>query len=491
MRTESFFITCAVDAHKGRCVITLDIPGAFMQTDMDELVHVKFEGEIAELLVKVDPKCYRKYMVKERGKKVIYCELRKALYGTLQAALLFWKDLSGFLTKELGFKLNAYDNCVANKNINGSQATIIWHVDDLKISHKDQRVLEDIVNKLDQGYGKEAPLTVTRGRRHDYLGIDIEFTDDRKVVFRMDDFTDGILDEARDDMPRSAVTPAANYLFQVSEDAKVLSNDDSDYFHHMVAKLLYLCKRVRPDIHTAVAFLTTRVLKPTVEDYKELGRCIGYLREYPHLPLTLKVNDEGVLEWWVDASFAVHPDMKSHTGAVFTMGKGAAYTMSTKQKINTESFTEAELVGVDDALPNVLWIRRFLNAQGFTVNDNVVYQDNQSAILLERNGQKSSGKRTRHIDIRYYFITDRIAHKEVRVEYFVVSTKFSSNGRRMVEPQHDVGPPLLGSSSSLRALMITLVTTVCACILRCFQCQKRTALLLCSERIRQCVLNIV
>ena len=109
--------------------------------------------------------------------------------------------------------------------------------------------------------------------------------------------------------------------------------------------------------------------------------------------------------------------MKSHTGAVFTMGKGAAYTMSTKQKINTESSTEAELVGVDDALPNVLWIRRFLTAQGFTVNDNVVYQDNQSAILLERNGQKSSGKRTRHIDIRYYFITDRIANKEVRVEY--------------------------------------------------------------------------
>ena len=203
----------------------------------------------------------------------------------------------------------------------------------------------------------------------------------------------------------------------MSENATPLSDDDSDYFHHMVAKLLYLCKRVRPDIHTAVAVLTTRVAKPTIEDYKKLGHCIGYLREYPHLPLTLEVSANGVLEWWVDASFAVHPDMKSHTGAVFTMGKGAAYTMSTKQKINTESSTEAELVGVDDALPNVLWIRRFLTAQGFTVNDNIVYQDNQSAILLERNGQRSSGKRTRHIDIRYYFITDRILNKEVRVEY--------------------------------------------------------------------------
>ena len=91
--------------------------------------------------------------------------------------------------------------------------------------------------------------------------------------------------------------------------------------------------------------------------------------------------------------------------------------MSNKQKINTRSSTEAELVGVNDALGMVLWVRHFMEAQGYTVGDNVVFQDNQSAILLEKNGRRSSSKKTRHIEIRYYFITDNIDRGTVRVAY--------------------------------------------------------------------------
>ena len=121
--------------------------------------------------------------------------------------------------------------------------------------------------------------------------------------------------------------------------------------------------------------------------------------------------------WWVDASYAVHPDMKSHTGGILSLGKGAIYGTSTRQKINAKSSTEAELIGVADVLPQALWTRYFLEAQGYKHDDSVIYQDNKSAILLEKNGWASSSKRTRHIDIRYYFITDRIAQGETRVEY--------------------------------------------------------------------------
>ena len=99
------------------------------------------------------------------------------------------------------------------------------------------------------------------------------------------------------------------------------------------------------------------------------------------------------------------------------MGKGAIFSFSKKQKLNTKSSTEAELVGVDDVLPQVLWTRKFLMAQGCEVGDNIVYQDNQSAILLETNGTGSSSRRTRHIDVRFYFVKDRIAAKEMTVEY--------------------------------------------------------------------------
>ena len=88
-----------------------------MYSDIDGLVHLKLEGEIAELLVKVDP-TYAEFVSKEKGKTVIYTELSKALYGTLQAALLFWQNLSDFLIKECGFVVNPYDWCMVNKDIN-------------------------------------------------------------------------------------------------------------------------------------------------------------------------------------------------------------------------------------------------------------------------------------------------------------------------------------------------------------------------------------
>jgi hypothetical protein len=100
-----------------------------------------------------------------------------------------------------------------------------------------------------------------------------------------------------------------------------------------------------------------------------------------------------------------------------SLGKGGIYGTSARQKIVTKSSTKAELVGVSDVLPQVVWTRNFLLAQGYDVRDSLVHQDNKSAILLEQNGRGSSSKRTRHIDIWYFFVTDRIAGKEVSVTY--------------------------------------------------------------------------
>ena len=110
--------------------------------------------------------------------------------------------------------------------------------------------------------------------------------------------------------------------------------------------------------------------------------------------MTLSADDLSVITWHVDASFAVHPDFKSHTGAVMTYGQGAIQAISRKQKLNTRSSTESELVGVDDALTPIMWTRLFMEAQGYKIRDYIVKQGNKSSILLETNGKKSSSKRT-------------------------------------------------------------------------------------------------
>ena len=156
-----------------------------MHADMEDDVHMLLEGTIAELIVKLEPTLYRKYIWENKqGKPMLYVKLRKALYGMLQAALLFWQLLSDTLIG-WGFKLNEYDKCVANKTINGKQCTIIWHVDDLKISHVEQKVVNDVIKKLEDKFGQESPLVTSQGKTIDYLGMCIDYTIKGKVKISM------------------------------------------------------------------------------------------------------------------------------------------------------------------------------------------------------------------------------------------------------------------------------------------------------------------
>ena len=120
---------------------------------------------------------------------------------------------------------------------------------------------------------------------------------------------------------------------------------------------------------------------------------------------------------YVDCAFAVHPDFKSHTGGNMTYGQGTVISMSRKQKLNTRSSTESELVGPDDLSTMILWTRLFMKAQGYEITHNILYQDNKSTILLEQNGKRSSSKCTRALNIRYFFITDQIKKGNLIVEY--------------------------------------------------------------------------
>jgi hypothetical protein len=209
-------------------------------------------------------------------KKVLYLLLEKALYGTLIAAKLFWKHLSSVLISK-GFKINPYDTCVANKMINGKQCAILWHVDDLKISHVDPTVVTNVIAMLSAEFGKEAPLTISRGAVHEYLGMTLDFTEKGVAKIDMSKYVENILTEMPEDMAGVCPTPAANHLFEVNTEAEKLDETKKEFFHHVVAQLLFLCKRARPDIQTAVAFLCTRVQYPDVDDYKKLVRVIKYL----------------------------------------------------------------------------------------------------------------------------------------------------------------------------------------------------------------------
>ena len=119
--------------------------------------------------------------------------------------------------------------------LNGKQCTILWHVDDLKISHVDAAVNTKVIELINKEFGKEAPLTINRGKIHDYLGMTLNFTEEGKVKIKMLDYVANMLAEAPDEMDGKAPTPAANHLFDVDEDSPLLEEDRAQEFLTSVA----------------------------------------------------------------------------------------------------------------------------------------------------------------------------------------------------------------------------------------------------------------
>jgi len=151
---DSVMITSAIEVHERRKVITLDIPGAFLNADLDEEVIMLLRGELTELMVAINPALYAPYVIMtEKGEKLLYVKMLKAMYGLMRAALLFYLKLRKDL-EEYGFTMNAYDPCVANKMVNGKQMTVTWHVDDLKASHVDEFEWTKLVMFLWRKYGE-------------------------------------------------------------------------------------------------------------------------------------------------------------------------------------------------------------------------------------------------------------------------------------------------------------------------------------------------
>ena len=302
---------------------------------------------------------------------------------------------------------------MANKIVDGSQCTIVFYVDDNKISHKDPQVVTDVLNAISQHFGD---LSISRGNKHDFLGMNIEIKD-RQVHINMQEQVQVAIEWGHSQGGCKPPNPATSQLFSTDLESEVLSDDDSDLFHSIVQKLLYICKRARPDIEPVVSYLCTRVSSSSKEDDTKLTRVLGFLEKTINDERIIGATDLNTLYTWVDASYGVHPDMKSHTGGNMSYGLGTLHTKSSKQKLNTKSSTEAELVGVSEYLPYNIWMTNFLEKQGYKPTSNVIYQDNQSAMRMEINGRNSCTGNSRHIDIRYFFVKDRVETGEVQIEY--------------------------------------------------------------------------
>jgi hypothetical protein len=180
--------------------MTCDIPNAFIQAlmpevkDGDERVMIKITGVLVDILVELNPELYGPCVVYERNRKVLfYVQVMRAIYGMLEAAILWYKKFQGEL-EEKGLKFNPYDPCVANRTEKGSQHTLLFHVDDLKSSHKDSKVNDQFDKWLQEDYGEHGEVAIHWGKKHDYLGMELDFSEKGKVKIRMTEYVASMLE---------------------------------------------------------------------------------------------------------------------------------------------------------------------------------------------------------------------------------------------------------------------------------------------------------
>jgi len=211
---------------------------AYLNAEMLNFVLLCLTGETIDIMCQVNPR-YSAYIVIERGCKVLYLHLLKALYGCVQSALLWYELFSNTLQK-MSFTLNPYDPCIANKLINGKHCTVAWYANDNKISHIDASIVMQIVEAIEKHFGK---MMVVCGNKHGFLGMDIDFLGNGTVKIGMKSYIEDAIVAFGEDVSKEVMTPAQRDIFDVDSSSVRLLQDKSDLFHTVVAKLLYISKR--------------------------------------------------------------------------------------------------------------------------------------------------------------------------------------------------------------------------------------------------------
>ena len=176
---ETVMMVLAIAAIEKRKVATADITGAYLECDIadDDEVIMTIEPILAQLLSQIDPTVEQK----RDDKGVIYVKLKKALYGCVQSAKLWYDKLCTILEAD-GYKKNHYDGCLFNKIVNGKQCTVAFHVDDLLITCQDMNAIEQLERTLQNSFSS---ITVNKSNKHSYLAMNINICDDGGIDIDM------------------------------------------------------------------------------------------------------------------------------------------------------------------------------------------------------------------------------------------------------------------------------------------------------------------
>ena len=336
-------------------------------------------------------------------------QLEKQLYGLPEAGQEWYQLLCNKL-KQLGFI-----SCIHEPTLFKRYDDIITiHVDDLLITTQDDKIITEIIDYFQRQNINLTMKKLQPGKPLEHLGIVIAYYTGEITISQANYIQKEILDQYPTRTTRST-TPAG--ILSCENESDGIPIDKIKYLQKLM-KLYYVAAHTRPDILTAVSYASV-TNNPTTADDNKLDRIITYLANTNHMVMHISPEKLDLFAHF-DASFAIHNDMKSHSGKIIYLGKVPIYVKSSKQKQSAKSSTQAELNSLYEGLDSVLWCRAVLDFMDNSIMSNkptTVYQDNTSAILMSQMGKPASKSNTRFLNIRLYWIKDLIQTNQVNIEY--------------------------------------------------------------------------
>jgi hypothetical protein len=302
----------------------------------------------------------------------------------------------------------------------GSELSIIaLYVDDCLHIWKGQNIYRELYAALRNAKLPDLKVDKLEGSKPiSFLGLNIKRNPDRTMSVNQEGYLKNLLEElgGYKSFPAS---PCTEELFKITD---VIENDTTEPtevtpFASKLMKVRY-CERTRPDICLPLAVLQTKMRNPNEKDDDLLERVIAYLEGTKDKCMIIRKCDMKVIAN-MDAAFAVHGNRVSHSGIHFTLGKygNTILCKSLKQKTVATSSTEAELICIFDGLDYLIWVRNVLEFLGYKQNTTTIYQDNTSTITMAYMGRGSSGSRTRHIDIKYFYVKQFLDSKAMEIDH--------------------------------------------------------------------------
>ena len=218
-------IVNSIESKEQRFIAVGDVKGAFLMPHVPDFTTSRFVNEQVDAMSAIGLS-FKNYLMNAGKTKVLHVILNTSLCGIAQAALL-WHRLYSTTLVDLGFKLNQHNLCVANKNINGKQLAIMWHVDDSKISHVNEVVVRDIVAKIESKFGD---TRIVHGLKKEFLGVKLECRSDGNFSIDVKLHLLKACESFKEELTKSA-TPAKNGLFEVDITSSCVDGPTRKRFH--------------------------------------------------------------------------------------------------------------------------------------------------------------------------------------------------------------------------------------------------------------------